>query len=125
LNTKHENYSFLLWKASPKLASGGGQGEEKTNKMKTIFYSILLLFGLCSHAQEEYNFVPQKFYLHTQGELLQQHLQQHPNSNPFFQPRYVAVDSTFIANRKEHLQQTVIDVNQQNLVLWERKKDRE
>jgi hypothetical protein len=100
-----------------------GQGEEKINKMKTIFYSTLLLLGLCSHAQEEHNFVSQKFYLHTQGELLRQHLRQNPNTNAVFQPQYVAVDSAFIAQRKEHLQQIVIDINQQKLVLWERKKE--
>ena len=97
--------------------------------MRNILFAILTIIIFSSQAQE--NFVPQKFYLHTQGELLRQHLsspfgglrgQEAPN--PVFQPRYVAVDSAFIAQRKEQLQVVIHEVGNQKLVIYERRKQR-
>jgi hypothetical protein len=90
--------------------------------MKTILLTATLLISAATIAQEDYNFVPQYFYLNQQADLLQQYLKQNPNTNPVFQPRYIAVDSTFVATRKEHLQAIIYEVNGQKLVVYERKK---
>jgi len=89
--------------------------------MKHFITILSIAFSLSVFAQEE-NFVPQYFYLNHQASLLQQHLKQRPNSNPVFQPRFVAVDSVFIEQRLEYLQVVEYEVNQQKLVLYERKK---